>query len=267
MNYGTSLTLFIEQFIFHKVIHLKKPEEIKIMQEGGKRLKAVVDKLIPWIKVGMTTEMVDKEAERLVISFGGEPSFKKVNNYFWTTCLPINEQIVHTPPSERILKDKDILTVDIGMYYRGYHTDYADTIAFGKIDNDTVKFLEVGRSTLKKAIGQARINQELNSISGAIEDGIYGNGYRIVKELTGHGIGKDLHEDPYVFGFRQKGKLGSIKLKAGLVIAIEVIYSISSENIKHEKNNDWSIVTENRSLSACFEKTVAITNNGTLILT
>ncbi len=237
------------------------------MQEGGKRLRNVVRKLIPWIKEGMTTNTVDKEAEKLITEQGGKPSFKRVKNYYWTTCLPINEQVVHTPPSERVLKNGDVLTIDIGMYFKGFHTDFADTIIIGAANQEVKHFLEVGKRTLEKAIDHVQTGVTLNTISGVIEDEINRNGYKIIKELTGHGIGRDLHEDPYVFGFRQKTKEGSIVVCEGLAIAIEIIYSKSTENIIYEKDNDWSIATGDGSLSACFEHTVAITHKGTIVLT
>ncbi len=114
------------------MIHLKTKEEIEIMREGGKRLRKVVQEIIPIIKPGISTKEIDNQAERLIKKYDGEPSFKKVPNYHWATCLPINEQVVHTPPSNRIIKSGDILTLDIGMYYRGFHTDYAQTFVVGE---------------------------------------------------------------------------------------------------------------------------------------
>lgn len=249
------------------MIHLKTQKEILIMQEGGKRLKKVYKQLKPYIKEGITTEAIDKIAEELILQQGGSPSFKKVDNYFWTTCLPINEQIVHTPPSKRKLVNGDILTIDIGMYFQGYHTDFADTIGIGSINQDIIDFLNTGKSTLIKAIDTVKAGVRLGVVSGVIEDEIYGHGYKIIKDLTGHGIGKDLHEDPYVFGYRQKSVDKTPLMSEGLVLAIEIIYSTSSEKISHEENNEWSIKTEDNSLSACFEHTVAITRKGTIVLT
>lgn len=248
--------------------NLKTGEEIEIMREGGKRLRQVVQELMPQITVGITTKEIDKRGENLIIKQGGEPSFKKVSGYQWTTCLPINEQVVHTPPSSRILKDGDILTVDIGMFYKGFHTDYADTILVGqRIDKKTKKFLEVGKKALYKAIDQARAGNRLGHISQVIEKEIYGNGYKILKDLTGHGIGRNLHEDPYVFGFLDKPVEKTISIRPGLVIAIEVIYSMGAEDFKHNKEEEWSVITADKSLSACFEHTVAITEKETMILT
>ncbi len=249
------------------MIDLKESQEIEIMKEGGQRLRKVVKALLNKIDVGITTKSIDEMAENLIKKQGGESSFKKVKGYFWTTCLTINEQAVHTPPSDRKLKSGDIFTLDIGMYFKGYHTDFATTIYVGGTpDRETERFLQTGKKALALAIEQAKVGNRLGDISAAIEKEIYGQGYFILKELTGHGIGKKLHEDPYVFGFKERPVEKTIKLQPGLVIAIEVIYSKGSENIAYEKNDNWSIVSADRSLSACFEHTVALTKKETLVL-
>ncbi len=249
------------------MIELKTPEEIRIMRTGGGRLKEVVKKLIPQIKEGMTTEAIDKNAGKLIAQAGGKPSFKTVPGYFWNTCLTVNEQVVHTPPSARILKEGDLVTLDIGMLYEGFHTDYAQTVVVGeKIDAKKRHFLEVGKAALVKAIKQARVGNRLGQISQAIEKEIYGHGFFVIRELTGHGIGRSLHEDPFVPGFLDRPLEKTPLIKRGLVIAIEVIYSMGTEDIVHEAGNEWSIVTADGSLSACFEHTVAISDDSTLIL-
>jgi len=229
------------------------------MKEGGRRLKEVVRELRPQIKAGMTTAQIDKIAESLIVKKGGQPSFKKVRDYFWSTCLTVNEQIVHTPPSAKVLKTGDILTVDIGIYYKGFHTDYADTVAIGKIDVEIIKFLAKGKKTLDLAIKKLKIGNRLGQISQVIEKEITGAGYSIVKELTGHGIGRELHEDPYIPGFLDRTEKQTPTIKPGLVIAVEVIYSLGSGEMMHETENNWSIRTSDSSLSACFEHTVAVT--------
>lgn len=249
------------------MIHLKSDVEIGIMSEGGRRLRKVVDELRQIIKAGITTEQIDIEAETLIKKRGGEPSFKRVPGYKWSTCLPVNEQIVHTPPSDRKLIDGDIVTLDIGMYYKGFHTDYADTVAIGTIDKETEKFLRIGKNTLNSAIKFAECNRKLGDISKEIEKHIVSNGYCIIKELTGHGIGRELHEDPYVPGFLDRPINKTQIIKPGLVIAIEVIYAASTNKMIYETGSDWSIRTDDKSLSACFEHTVAITNIKSFILT
>ncbi|KKQ02160.1 MAG: methionine aminopeptidase, type I [Candidatus Roizmanbacteria bacterium GW2011_GWA2_36_23] len=250
------------------MIDLKTVKEIEVMGEGGKRLREVVNELLNKIKVGMMTEEIDTEAEKLIVSKGGESSFKKVDNYFWSTCLPVNEQVVHTPPSKRRLMNGDVLTVDIGMYYKGFHTDFATTLIVGETENNRIiPFLDTGKNALYKAIKQVRIGNRLGHISQTIEKEICGNGYFIMKQLTGHGIGRKLHEDPFVLGYLDRSIEKTLLIKPGLVIAIEVIYSMGSEDIFHEKNDDWSIRSKDSSLTACFEHTVAVTEKETIVLT
>lgn len=238
------------------------------MTEGGKRLKQVIKELLPKIKSGRSTKDIDDEAERLIKKQGGESSFRKVKGYSWTTCLPINEQVVHTIPGPRIIKKGDLLTVDIGFFYQGFHTDYALTFVVDKKPSEQEeKFLNTGKEALKKAIDKAQVDNYLGEISSQIEKTIVDNGYFIIKQLTGHGIGRDLHEDPYVPGYLDRSISKTLKIKEGLVIAIEVIYSKGTEEIVSERSNDWSLVTLDKSLSACFEHTVAVTKAGPIILT
>lgn len=249
-------------------IYLKTEAEIELLKTGGKKLKSVVANLLPKIKTGVTTDEIDKEASRLILEEGGEPSFQKVKGYKWATCLPINEQVVHTPPSSRTLKDGDVLTVDIGMYYKGFHTDYATTLVVGESSRKEVdQFLSVGRETLDRALREAQVGRHIGHISQALEKGVKSNGYFVMRELTGHGIGRELHEDPYIFGYLDKPVEKTLKITPGLVLAVEVIYSMGTENIVYEKGNDWSIKTADDSLSACFEHSIAVTDKKTIILT
>ncbi len=249
------------------MINLKSDQEIALMSEGGKRLKKVVKELLPLIKEGITTKEIDNRAEELIKKQGGKSSFKTISGYLWTICSPINEQIVHTKPSNRILKEGDVLTLDIGILYQGLHTDYAITKVVGENKDAKInKFLKIGEETLTLAIKEAKIGKRLGSISSVIEKEITGNGYFIIKKLTGHGIGKKLHEDPYVFGFVDRPINKSLLIKKGLVIAIEIIYAMGTNEMIYEEDN-WSIITKDRSLSACFEHTIAITDQGPIILT
>ena len=155
------------------MIHYKDPEEIQIMKEGGAKLREAVRQLLPTVRPGQTTLEIDERVEKLILSQGAEVSFNKVKGYSWATCLPINEQVVHTPPGKRVIKDGDVLTIDIGAYYRGFHTDYATTFVVGASgDKKTETFLRVGRETLDKAIQQAKVGNYLGNISEVIEEGI-----------------------------------------------------------------------------------------------
>ncbi len=250
------------------MIHLKSQEEIKIMRDCGARLHAAVSELLPLIKPEMTTLDVEAEAVRCIKKNGAELSFTRVSGYNWATCLPINEQVVHTPPSKRVIKSGDVLTVDIGAYYQGFHTDYATTFTVGgKQEEKTAMFLQAGKKALELGISQAKLGNRIGHISSVIEKEIYDNGYFILKDLTGHGIGHELHEDPYVPGFLNAPVEKTLELKSGLVIAIEVIYSMGSEEIAYEKDVPWSITSADKSLTACFEETVAIDGKNTYILT
>lgn len=250
------------------MIHLKSKEEIESMKKGGAILREVVDVLLPQIHAGMTTEEIDNEAERLIIEHGAEPSFKRVEGYKWTTCVPVNEQTVHTPPSnKKKLKQGDVLTVDIGVYLDGLHTDYATTFVIGgKTDPETEAFLKKGHDTLEKAIKKIKVGERLGTISAFIEEEMTGAGYYILKELTGHGVGRELHEDPYVLNYLDRPIEKTYKIPSGLTIAVEIIYAMGTERIAYEPNVPWSIITQDRSLSACFEHSIAVTDKETFIL-
>jgi methionyl aminopeptidase len=249
------------------MIYLKTKEEIEKMVEGGKRLRQVAHDLKKVIKPGISTFEIDKLAEELIIKAGGYPAFKKVENYFWTVCVPVNEEIVHTPPSKnKILKEGDVLTIDIGMEYQGFNTDYADSMIVGRDIYRRQPFLDIGRRTLEKAISKAKWENYIGDISLTIDREITKAGFSIVKELVGHGIGRELHEDPFVPGFCDQKRETTPRLEEGLTIAIEIIYSQGSGKMKYRKGDEWTIVTADGSISACFETTVAILKKKTLIL-
>lgn len=250
------------------MIHYKTEKEIAIMREGGVRLQKVAADLMPTVRSGITTMEIETLSDILIKKYGGESSFKRVPGYHWNTCIPINEQAVHTPPSGRVIKDGDIVTVDIGIYFQGYHIDYADTVIVGEQnDPDKVRFLQAGKEALKKSITQAKVGNRIGDITKATYEVITKQyGYHILRELTGHGIGHNLHEDPYIPNFPEKKPEKTTRLLPGLTAAIEVIYSQGSDEIVYEEPKDWSIVSSDRSLCACFEHSVAITEKETFIL-
>jgi methionyl aminopeptidase len=248
------------------MIALKTPSQIELMKEGGAILKSVVDELTPLIKAGITTREIDKEAEKLLQFKGAKPSFKTVKGYSWSTCLPINHQAVHTPPSDVKLQNGDILTIDIGALYKGFHTDYAITVPIGKTTPEVASFLKAGKQTLDEAIALIKEGVYLGEIGEFIYNNITNYGYSIMKDLSGHGIGKELHEDPYVLNYLSKPIDKTYRVKKGLTIAVEIIYSMGAGEMAYE-SVPWSIITKDSSLCACFEKSIAISDKNTFILT
>lgn len=250
------------------MITYKTEAEIELMRVNGEKLKAVMKQLVPQIRAGITTNDINTLAEKYIKEQGADISFNKVEGYKWAVCVPINEQVVHTPPTKRILKNGDVLTIDIGAYYKGFHTDHAITVVVGgKSTPEIDRFLQVGREALDLAIKEAVVGNRIGHISQAIEKKVTGAGYTIMKQLTGHGVGHELHEDPFIPGLLTKSIEKTMKLKPGMVLALEVIYSMGSSDIAYEEDQEWSIITADKSMSACFEHTVALTDKNTLVLT
>lgn len=250
------------------MITYKTDAEIEMMREGGEKLKEVMKQLVPQVHAGMTTNDINTLAEKYIKATGADISFNKVEGYKWAVCVPINEQVVHTPPTKRILKNGDVLCIDIGAYFKGFHTDHAITMVVGgKGTPEIEKFLQVGREALQLAIEQAKVGNRIGHISEAIEKKVVGAGYTIMRQLTGHGVGKELHEDPFIPGYVSKSIEKTMKLRSGMVLALEVIYSMGSAEIAYEEDQEWSIITADKSMSACFEHTVALTDKNTLVLT
>lgn len=247
-------------------IHL--PQDLERLKKSCDVLKKVVAELRPTIKVGIKTIEIEQKAHELLKKYGARGSFDQVPGYDYVTCTMVNDQIVHAPPSHRVLKDGDVFTLDIGAYIDGFHSDYADTFVIGEYsDPDVEQFLKVGRDTLVKAIESARIGAHIGDISQTIQQGVEGAGFYIIKQLTGHGIGRTLHEDPLVPGFLRGRVEETPQIAEGLAIAIEVIYAKGTDQIAHIKGDKWTIVTADHSLSAQFEHTVAIIGKKTCILT
>ncbi len=234
------------------------------MRDGGKKLRQVMDKVLEEVKPGMTLRRLDEVAEEKIKELGGKASFKMVPKYHWATCLNLNQGVVHGIPDERVIKKGDIVSVDIGFYFQGFHTDMAQTIEAGT--RKKTKFLETGRKALKKAISQVKPGNRVGDISLAIEKTIKKGGYNPVKNLTGHGVGRQLHQEPVIPCFL-KGKIEKTPLlKKGMVLAIEVIYALGKPEI-FVADDGWTIRTQDGKIAALFEETVALGANGPLILT
>lgn len=250
------------------MIHYKTPDEIETMQKSGEILKEVMAVVVPMIVPGMTTLEIDDQVQLEIKKRGGDLSFNKVNNYSWAICASVNAQIVHTPPSSYVLKNGDVLTIDVGVYYGGFHTDHAVTFIVGENNDPKLKlFLKVGRNALVKALKEVKLGNYVGDVSAVFQTEIENAGYSIVKRLTGHGIGRDLHEEPHIPCYVSKPRTETPPFKPGMVVAIEVMYAMGSGEMIQEPGNDWSLITKDGSMSAQFEHTIAVLDKNTLILT
>lgn len=242
----------------------KTKEEIEIMKVAGVITAKALKKAREAIKPGVSGIELDQIANEEIKKPGASPSFMTVEDYKWSICTSINDQVVHGIPTKRTVENGDILGIDIGALYQGYHSDLAITVPVGKIPKDTQKFLDVGRKTLEKAISMAKVGNRIGDISSTIQQSIEGEGYSVVKSLSGHGVGKELHEDPMIPGFGKPNT--GLKIQKNMVLAIEVIYTQKSGNVFLEEDN-WTISTRDGSLSGLFEQTIATANNGPIVLT
>ncbi len=234
------------------------------MKISGNIAAKALKKVLKNIKVGVSGLYLDKVARRQIEKEGASPSFPTVEGYKWTTCITFNSQIVHGIPTERQIKDGDIISVDLGALYKGFHSDMAVSQAVGSVPASTEKFLTIGERTLKAAIAKAKIGNRIGDISATIQEMIEGAGYNIVKNLTGHGVGRQLHEEPMVPGFGKRGD--GPKIIEGMTLAIEIIYAQGSGQICLEPDG-WTIATKDGSLGGLFEQTVAVTKSGPIVLT
>ena len=249
------------------MISPKNPAEIESMREGGAKLGAILQRLLDASQPGVTLLEIEALADRLIREAGGEASFKTVKGYQWATCLCVNDVVVHGIPTQYYLKGGDLLTIDVGILYKGFHTDTAWTKCIGSQNEDSKKFLKTGEEALWEAIKQARVGNRVGHISQAIQRIVEGAGYGIVHTLVGHGVGRELHEAPQVPGFLKVPIESTLELTRGMTIAVEVIYALGSGAVVYPNDDGWSIATRDGSLTAVFEHTIAVTDGEPQVLT
>ncbi len=266
------------------MISIKTPEEIKIMQEGGKILAEIMKKLEKEVRPGIATKELDRLAESL-ISCPPKPwakegeircSFKGYAGFPSCLCTSVNEEIVHALPSGRILKEGDIISLDLGILYKGFHNDMAVTVPVGKINDNVKKLLKVTKESLELAIKKVKPGNQLGDISRAVQKYVEGQGFGVVRELCGHGIGKKVHEDPEILNSVTPDKTmvdkvgytnaGKVELQEGMVLCIEPMVTVGDWHIKKSKDG-FGFETKDGSLSAHFEHTIAVTKDGHKVLT
>lgn len=246
------------------MINLKSKREIELLKEAGHIVYLTHQYLRPHIKAGIKTKELDRLAEEFIRSKGATPSFKGYEGFPSTLCISINDEVVHGFPSDRVLQDGDIISIDIGACYKGYHGDSAWTYTVGEVSDDAKYLLEHTEKALYEGIKQAKVGNRIGDISYAVEKYATEHNLGVVKELVGHGVGTSVHEAPDVPNYGTKGT--GPKIRDGMVIAIEPMLTLGSPDIYIE-DNDWTVKTEDSSLSAHFEHTIGVTNDGVIILT
>jgi len=246
------------------MITIKSEKEIEIMRQGGKILAGVVEKLRNKVQIGITTKELNKVADALLFKLGVKPAFKGYDGFPATLCTSINQVIVHQIPSDYKLKNGDIISLDMGLIYKGLFSDMAITVPVGEIDIKTKKLIEITKNSLFKGIKTIKPGRHIGDIGFNIQKYIEKSGFNVVRDLCGHGIGKNLHEDPQVLNYGNKGE--GDEIKKGMVICIEPMASIGDSRIKKfQDGSGWQ--TRDNSLSAHFEHMVAVTADGYEILT
>lgn len=246
-------------------ISVKSEKEIQLMRESGKILAAVLKELEDEICEGISTYDIDKKCYELIKKNGCTPSFLNYNGFPASICVSVNDQVVHGIPSKKkILKNGDIVSLDCGVIYQGYHSDAARTLAVGEISEEAKRLIEVTRQSFFEGIKYAREGYHLYEISAAIQNYVEANGFSVVRDLVGHGIGRVLHEEPQIPNFAQRRR--GPALKAGMTLAIEPMVNQGRFEVYWEDDN-WTVVTADGSLSAHYENTVLITDGEPELLT
>ena len=247
------------------MVTVKSAREIELMRKSGRLLAQVHEELAKVIRPGISTKEIDTVCEELIRGCGGTPNFLNYQGYPASVCVSVNEEVVHGIPREdRILQEGDIVSLDTGLIYQGYHSDAARTYGVGKISPEAEKLIQVTRESFFQGIQRAKAGMHLHDISNAIADYVIPHGYGIVHDLVGHGIGKSMHEAPMIPNFPQRRR--GIRLKAGMTLAIEPMINLGTGEVDW-LDDGWTVIAADHSLSAHYENTVLVTNGEPEILT
>lgn len=246
------------------MVFYKTDEEIEIIRQSAQILGKAHAEVAKLIRPGVRTLELDKKAEEFIVSNGGSPSFKGYSGFPYSLCISVNENVVHGMPGNYELKEGDIISIDCGVFFKGFHSDSAYTYPVGNVSEEVSQLLRVTKESLYVGIEETNVGNRIGDIGFAIQAHVEKAGYSIVRELVGHGIGKKLHEGPEVPNYGKRGK--GLKIQDGLVLAIEPMVNLGKKNIIQEKDG-WTIRTMDRLPSAHFEHTVAVLNGKPEILT
>ena len=246
------------------MITLKSEKEIALMRRAGKITAAARALARDMVKPGVTTQQIDKAVFEFIKSQGAVPSFLNYHGYPGSACISVNDEVIHGIPGKRVLKEGDIVSVDVGAYIGGFHGDCAGTYPCGQVSDEAMDLIRVTQQSFFEGIRYAREGHRLGDISAAIQSYVESHGYSIVREYVGHGIGRTLHEAPEVPNFGTAGR--GTRLLRGMTLAVEPMVNAGDYRVK-VLDNDWTVVSVDGSLSAHYENTIAITENGPEILT
>ena len=247
-------------------IEIKSSREIKLMKESSRIVATVLREISELIKPGMSTKDLDDFAEKRIREMGAKPSFKGYHGFPSSICSSINNEVVHGIPNKnKIIKEGDLVKVDTGAYLNGYHGDSCISLCVGSVNKETQKLSNVAQEALFAGLNNIKAGSTLLDVAGAIEDVVIKNGYSVVEDYTGHGVGRNLHEEPSVFNFRTN-QLPNIVLRAGMTLAVEPIVNQGSKYCK-TLDDRWTVITKDGKLSAQWEHTIVVLNDGIEILT
>lgn len=245
------------------MVFLRQPEEIEKIRTSNAIVAEILRALEERVKAGVTTLELDRYAEETARKKGAKPAFKGYRGYPYSLCVSVNCEVVHGQPSQRVLKDGDIVSLDFGVNYNGYYGDAAVTLPVGRVSTEATRLMQVTEESLYRGIEEARAGNRLGDISAAVQGHVEKAGFSVVRDFVGHGIGRNLHEEPQVPNFGKKGR--GTALKAGMVLAIEPMVNAGTYKVMVLEDG-WTVVTEDGRLSAHFEHSVAITEKGPEIL-
>ena len=247
-------------------VEIKSAREIKIMREASRIVATVLREVMSMVEPGQTTGDLDAFAEKRIREMGATPSFKGYHGFPASICASINNEVVHgIPNAKRVIHKGDLLKVDTGAYFEGYHGDSCITVCVGESSDEAQTLSRVAQESLMAGLNQVKAGNTLLDIAGAVEDHVKANGFSVVEDYTGHGVGRNLHEEPSVFNFRTD-ELPNVTLRPGMTLAIEPILNAGSKACRTLKDR-WTVVTRDGSLSAQWEHTVLVTSDGCEILT
>ena len=245
-------------------VAIRSLREVELIRASSRIVAEVLERMVEWVAPGVTTAELDRRAEELMRARGGVPSFKGYLGYPASICVSVNEQVVHGIPGERALAEGDLVGVDVGVLKNGYHGDAARTFAAGEVSPEARRLMQVGEEALRRAVAAARPGNTVGDIGFAVQSYAEKEGYSVVRDLVGHGIGERLHEEPQVPNYGRRGP--GVELGAGMVLAIEPMVNMGDWRVV-TLADQWTVVTADRSLSVHYENTVAITEDGPEVLT